>query len=61
MCEYCEECNIIYSDGETDLHIDRLRNISNNINSFIRVNMRNDFIYARINFCPMCGRKLSDD
>ena len=61
MCEYCEDLKEIFStDGE-------LANISNNDLNVYRGGVTEDGQFTviidefKINYCPMCGRKLKDD
>ena len=56
MCEYCEELESIREERGLDISISKYTD-----NSYIEIDIIYDFIAFEINFCPMCGRELSDD
>ena len=56
MCEYCEELESIREERGFDISISKYTD-----SSFIEIDCPYNFIAFEINFCPMCGRKLSDD
>lgn len=62
MCEYCEEVSslihgdIAGADGVFSLYVS-----GNFIEVYTTVNCVGKYYLCEINFCPMCGRKLSDD
>ena len=56
MCEYCEELKFITEERGFDISISNYTD-----NSFIEIDVLYNSISFEINFCPMCGRKLSDD
>ena len=59
MCEYCEELvdnrkNLLEFEG-LETYIDGLGKLTqNNDNGSF-------YVEAKINYCPMCGRKLDED
>lgn len=60
MCEYCKllsgDIRILAEDGETELKIER----HNKEYSLVAEELT-DIAETRINYCPMCGRKLEED
>ncbi len=60
MCEYCKllsgDWAILAEDGETELKIER----HNKEYSLIAESLY-DSAEIRINYCPICGRKLEED
>ena len=53
MCRYCEKSELLLDGMEELIYIDNNKlNISNIVNN----NINNS---QKINYCPMCGRKLS--
>ena len=54
MCRYCEKSELLLDGMEELIYIDNNKlNISNIVNN----NINNS---KKINYCPMCGRKLGD-
>ncbi len=60
MCEYCKlfsgDTIILAEDGETELKMER----HNKEYSLVAEGLT-DIAETRINYCPMCGRKLKED
>ena len=62
MCEYCEEVSslihddIAGADGGFSLYVS-----DNFIEIYTIVDSIGKYYLSKIKFCPMCGRKLSDD
>ena len=62
MCEYCEKnyglmiCEAHEASAGLSIHGDELQ-LNCGTSSF----MMDGFSVLKINFCPMCGRKLNDD
>ena len=56
MCEYCDDLKVITKELGFDIAISSYTN-----QYFIEIYSMHNFIAIEINFCPMCGRKLSDD
>lgn len=60
MCEYCKLFSgdqiTLAEDGETELKIER----HNKEYSLVAESLI-DIAETRINYCPMCGRKLKED
>ena len=62
MCEYCEEVtslihgDIAGADGAFSLYVS-----DNFIEIYTTVNSIGKYYLSKINYCPMCGRELSDD
>ena len=53
MCRYCEKSELLLDGMEELIYIDNNKlNISNIVNNTINNSQK-------INYCPMCGRKLS--
>ena len=54
MCRYCEKNELLLDGMEELIYIDNDKlNISNIVNNTINNSQK-------INYCPMCGRKLGD-
>ena len=54
MCRYCEKSELLLDGMEELIYIDNNKlNISNIVNNTINNSQK-------INYCPMCGRKLSN-
>ena len=54
MCRYCEKNELLLDGMEELIYIDNNKlNISNIVNNTINNSQK-------INYCPMCGRKLSN-
>ena len=54
MCRYCEKSELLLDGMEELIYIDDDKlNISNIVNNTINNSQK-------INYCPMCGRKLGD-
>ena len=54
MCRYCEKSELLLDGMEELIYIDNDKlNISNIVNNTINNSQK-------INYCPMCGRKLSN-
>lgn len=54
ICKYChgkKYRQMIRTDGTEVLSIDENNNLE----------IMPEFVYAKINYCPMCGRKLTND
>ena len=55
MCKYCEKSELLLDGMEELIYIDNNKlNISNIVNNTINNSQK-------INYCPMCGRKLGDE
>ena len=55
MCKYCEKSELLLDGMEELIYIDNNKlNISNIVNNAINNSQK-------INYCPMCGRKLGDE
>ena len=59
MCEYCEHKEFLSEDSGVDVLIANYTD--NKKQSFIEFRGVYIHISFEINFCPICGRKLSDD
>ena len=54
MCRYCEKSELLLDGMEELIYIDNNKlNISNIVNNTINNSQK-------INYCPICGRKLSN-
>lgn len=56
MCKYCEGREAILYNYPTDSSEIRIKNEELLFSNFIG----NCINYTKINYCPMCGRKLGD-
>lgn len=61
MCEYCKLLSgdwiMLAEDGKIELKIER----HNKDYSIVAEEGLTDIAETRINYCPMCGRKLKED
>lgn len=56
MCEYCEEQKYISDELLSSVRIQHFEDMKQNRIYTLVVNNN----YIKINYCPMCGRKLGD-
>lgn len=61
MCKYCEEQKTILDIFPVALKILPLERMKNKriIDKYYALSI-NEIAYTKINYCPMCGRKLGD-
>ena len=58
MCEYCEPYKEIFIDGENG---DACITKNGELVAFPNTDFEVCAVHLKINFCPMCGRKLSEE
>jgi len=57
MCEYCEPYKEIFIDGENG---DACITKNGELVAFPNTDFEVRAVHLKINFCPMCGRKLEN-